>query len=758
VRAVDNGPTSRLSAYTEVVVNLLDVNEFKPLFPKLIYIEHVLTNQLPGTFVCNAEAPDRDSGPYGVVRYQLVPLTSDANGTFRIDPDSGCVYTSVAFGNASAGSSFSFRILAVDAGGFEVTAGLLITIQQPLTFTRSTYQFKVHGSAQVGDEVGRVQVDVAVNSADPVEYLLQPKNDYFGIRSNTGVIFVIKDLWDKSKSSSTAGNTRRRRRQSADSTTVSFNVVARTRGRESSVVVQINVNWTACCNGLVPGLSTASPITSVLASATPITYLLVSASTLTASGSGATGGSTGLSGTPLVVLIVLVSVAVIVVGVVAVVCLQRRRRRRRNKSPPSGVGDYGPSTIESSSLETFDVPPPAFGGFRPPPYHQAKMTSADVGYYAARNVNGTTSEMTGEDDGAESSGRGSAEKNPADDLDDDDEIRIINAVMSEIVGGNGVAYSQLRRARVPDSGIQPDQEDDAESESSTRDRTYLARFGIDVGPAHRTGLSKVAGELQSRRGPSSVESIHQFSEEGGGEAAMPDDSSITDRRSSDGEDTLSSRARRDRSAPIVDAEEVFSSSFNWDYLLDWKPEYRPLADVFAEIARLPDETAARHRTAKTCPTQIVPQRTSNQRKNPAAARSTRDGPPPIITNVPPLAVKIGSGDMSCGPVSSGRCGSMSSSCSSTSSNHRHPLSMPPSGGLTYESSFNSVQMSPSQTPSMSPMVTCSPSVSPLDQSIALHRLPLVSEYRSVSGMSRDVAGGWRVQRNAAGYDGKDIEI
>lgn len=748
VSAVDNGPLPHFTAYTEVTVNLLDVNEYKPVFPQLIYYEHVPINQPVGTFVVTVEAPDRDAGPYGVVRYYLALMPESGNGTFVIDPETGYVYTGVVFTNVS---TYSFKIVAVDAGGLNATAGLLINVQsyvKPLPFTRTTYQFVVRADAKVGEEVGRVQLAGSSSSGDAVEYLLRPKDEHFDINATTGVIFVKKDLQDWSTSAS------RRRRRAVEA--VSLTVVARYGVRESTVIVQISVNVTGCCVG------------------PPVTPTQSSTSSL-GTGTSGSGGGGGLAGTPLVILIVLVSVAVIIVGVVAIVCLSRRRRRHL-KSPPSfGGGDNGPSTIESSSLETFDVPPPAFGGFRPPPYHESKLTTADIGCYAARNVNGTTSEMTGEDDGAESSGRGSAEKNAGDDLDDD-EIRIINAAMSEMSGGGAAAYAQLRRARIPDSGIQPDRDYDSGSEASAHDRAYLARLGIDVGGIvpGRSGQKKIGG-LQGRRGPPSVESIHQFSEEGGGEAAMLDDSSTADRRSSsDGEGTSSSLTRRDRSAPVVDAEEVFSGPFNWDYLLDWKPEYRPLADVFAEIARLPDENASRHRAGavKTCPTQIVPQqRRSNHRSGGASTvgQHRRDGPPPIITNVPPLAVNFGSGyGGNCEPAAAavaatssarGGGGSISSACSSTSSNRRHAFSsVPASAVLTYESSYNSAPMSPSRTPSMSPLVTCSPSVSPLDQSLTHNRSPLVPAGRGSSSASSKDFGGRRGQRHASSFDCKEIEI
>merc|ERR1712061_324459 len=40
---------------------------------------------------------------------------------------------------------------------------------------------------------------------------------------------------------------------------------------------------------------------------------------------------------------------------------------------------------------------------------------------------------------------------------------------------------------------------------------------------------------------------------------------------------------------IVHSEEELAGSYNWDYLLDWGPQYQPLAHVFKEISKLRDD-------------------------------------------------------------------------------------------------------------------------------------------------------------------------
>ena len=40
---------------------------------------------------------------------------------------------------------------------------------------------------------------------------------------------------------------------------------------------------------------------------------------------------------------------------------------------------------------------------------------------------------------------------------------------------------------------------------------------------------------------------------------------------------------------VVHSEDELAGSYNWDYLLDWGPQYRPLAHVFKEISQLRDD-------------------------------------------------------------------------------------------------------------------------------------------------------------------------
>uniref|UniRef100_A0A8C5KWR7 Protocadherin-16 n=1 Tax=Jaculus jaculus TaxID=51337 RepID=A0A8C5KWR7_JACJA len=121
---------------------------------------------------------------------------------------------------------------------------------------------------------------------------------------------------------------------------------------------------------------------------------------------------------------------------------------------------------------------------------------------------------------------------------------------------------------------------------------------------------------------------------------------------------------------IVAGEEELRGSYNWDYLLSWCPQFQPLASVFTEIARLKDE-------ARPCPP------------------APRIDPPPLITAV----AHPGAKSVPPKPASTAAARAIFPAAS-----HRSPIS--------HEGSLSSAAMSPSFSPSLSPLAARSPVVSP----------------------------------------------
>uniref|UniRef100_F7G250 Protocadherin-16 n=1 Tax=Monodelphis domestica TaxID=13616 RepID=F7G250_MONDO len=251
-------------------------------------------------------------------------------------------------------------------------------------------------------------------------------------------------------------------------------------------------------------------------------------------------------------------------------------------------------------------------------------------------------------DPSHSSGRGSAE------AAEDDEIRMIN----EFPRVASVASSLA--ARGPDSGIQQDADADGLSDTSCEppppDTWYKGRKAGLLLPGPGPGLYR-------EEGPPAASTAGAFLGGCGLSPAPPGDYGFP----ADGKPCVAGAL-----TAIVAGEEELRGSYNWDYLLSWCPQFQPLASVFTEIARLKDE-------ARPCPP------------------APRIDPPPLITavahpgakSVPPKPASSSSGPGVRGPFLP---------------THRSPIS--------HEGSLSSAAMSPSFSPSLSPLAARSPVVSP----------------------------------------------
>lgn len=145
----------------------------------------------------------------------------------------------------------------------------------------------------------------------------------------------------------------------------------------------------------------------------------------------------------------------------------------------------------------------------------------------------------------------------------------------------------------------------------------------------------------------------------------------------------------------------FLGSYNWDYLLNWGPQFQPLADVFAEIARLKDETIQ----PKRKPIQTIPQ--TGSVRTTGGQPLKLGGPPPIITATPPR-------------VDSQRPRELANMSSARTSQLTSMVSLPHSP-ISHESSFSNLAFSPNFTPALSPLATRSPSVSTLQSNTSRSR-------------------------------------
>jgi len=346
----------------------------------------------------------------------------------------------------------------------------------------------------------------------------------------------------------------------------------------------------------------------------------------------------------LLVTVIAVSLGTIVILVIIAVALFFVKLRRQRKERKALSRTQAPGTM----LHTFE---------------ETKIAASEMIYHQA--IPGYTADQSGSTGGpytrggsldpSHSSGRGSAE------AAEDDEIRMIN----EYPRVSSISSSMQERisARGPDSGIQQDadQLSDVSCEPST-----------DWFKGKKLG--SLNGTLLAGQGP-------VYRDEGGGYVGVG--RGLTISHPKDYTFPENGKPAVDGSlTAIVASDEELRGSYNWDYLLNWCPQFQPLASVFTEIAHLKDETAPPH-----------PRRSFHHK----AKAESRIDPPPLITSVAHPGAKTVPPKPAVGRT-----------FPHLASLRRSPLSA--------QGSISSVAMSPSFSPSLSPLAARSPAITPFNVS------------------------------------------
>lgn len=714
IRACDNGvvPLCTLNSFLLI---LLDENDNDPKFPVMEYLEFVNENEPIGTAVFTAHAIDSDKGLYGSLNYSVVTSSNYATGYddswkyFHIDSTSGLVSTNVVF-DYEQRNRYIFLIKATDIGNKYATVKVRIEIEgkdefHP-QFTERTYKFVLPTSINlpIGYVVGHVLATDRDKGPDGrVVYQLTTQHALFKINRTTGAVLTKRKV-DNSE-------------LIASSREISL-VVTASSGRQGSLT-----NMTVVEIVLDP-------------LADPGTNLAVNRdqnATITAANNSISDWALGL----LIALILLL----LTFGAVFIF-LHVRHKRSKKVNKPNLNSETVPASnnyVDPSAFDTIPIRGSAAvvsGGnnqFAPPKYDEIPPYGA--GHAASSNSGAaTTSELSGSEQSG-SSGRGSAEDG---DDGEDEEIRMINE-------------GPLQR----DSGIhrQNDDDDNLSDVSIRNTQEYLARLGIINNNSSIQTNSRLCTDPRAGSSKDSIhhhqsvplDSLHIFDEEGNNEnditnliyaklndVAGSDRASSTDEGGGVNAPTLSSTMNHVMAiggygempvvthqpsmngslSSIVHSEEELAGSYNWDYLLDWGPQYQPLAHVFSEIARLKDDTASVHSGASG--TSSVKSKNST-----APAKSI---PPPLITSVAPRSIAM--------PVLNARGGS------SHHGSHHNQMMLPrsPINHDASGASFStSTAMSPSFSPSLSPLATKSPSISPLvapGLSTAHHVMPRQSNIQN----------------------------
>ncbi|XP_022814420.1 protein dachsous [Spodoptera litura] len=673
--ACDQGIPSLCNA-VYIDVSILDENDNTPTFPVNEYFETIGENERVGTSIFTARATDLDKGRYGQLNYSIVASPNNYNRNddswkmFLIDSSSGLVNSNAVF-DYEVKNKYEFAIKASDLGGKSTTVKVRIDIESRdefyPQFTQKTYKFRVpkSGSLPAGYVIGQATATDRDKGIDGrIVYQLSTSHSYFKINRTTGVIILkkkvdsVQNLFGSDKSISL--------------------VVTASSGRQGSLT-----NKTAVEIGM-NDMALASDATQV--------------------NDAAAVASGGLSDWALGLLIVFIFIIIIFAAAFLFLHMKNKRHKKVNKPGLSseGVGATN-SYVDPSAFDTIPIRNTgavnAANQFAPPKYDEIPP----YGPHTASSNSGaaTTSELSGSDQSG-SSGRGSAEDGED---GEDEEIRMINEGPLQREGmhrqSNGVDDDNLSDVSVHNT------------------QEYLARLGIvDTGTGGGASTSsrrcsENVGSKDNMLHHAPIDSMHMFDEDGahenditnliyaklnevtGSERASSADeaSAAVDRAMALG--AFSSAPGDNNAVPtagpsmtgslssIVHSEEELTGSYNWDYLLDWGPQYQPLAHVFSEIARLKDDA--------------VSLQSGNSAASSAKSKGTsisggKSVPPPLLTTVAPRS-----------------CPAPSLSC-------RQPQLLLPRSPISHDvpGGFSAAAaMSPSFSPSLSPLATRSPSMSPL---------------------------------------------
>ncbi|XP_068583246.1 protocadherin-23 [Cebidichthys violaceus] len=534
IRASDGVESSeqRKVAFTVVFITVLDENDNTPYFMFPTVNCSVLENLPAFTHTCSVHAVDNDLGIYGQLSYSIV---------------SSC------FMDYGSGSPEKKEAFAIDP----LTGD--IHTRQTFDYERDTEYCFVVEARDKGDKAATVRVQVTIKGVDEFSPVFTQKRYHFLLPENAkpgetvgyvmamdhdgGVDGLVEYFLVRSSPFFSINKT-------IGAIFVSGPVYRRRGSHASEDMVELVV-------------SAGSP---KLASRTTACLVFVNISS----------SAEALTGVPLdahmlslsVSLIMFLLVLLIFVGLV----LRYKIKEAAIKKAAAIAANlnHGTSSFDRSSS-------------------QSAISLQEI---KGPSIMVTKSDVSIPSNQSDSSGRGSAEGETA----EDQEIKWINQYpcrkRDKSVQGN-------QATELPDSALPGDN---------------ISCHSIDVGPEHILSVKK-----RLVTGMASTESLHHFKEEGGGEGLLPAILRVRD---------LEESMRTSGYAPLSEAhasatslsslmcfEEQMQGSYNWDYVLDWEPSFQPLASVFTDIGMLPDEEL------------------QGGREDLAAEASCLMYPPPLITGV-----------------------------------------------------------------------------------------------------------------------------
>nr|XP_027794365.1 protocadherin Fat 2 [Marmota flaviventris] len=148
--------SSSLSDVTTIVVNITDVNEYRPRFPQDLYVTRVLENAIVGDVILTVSATDEDGPLNSAITYSLVG--GNQLGHFTVHPQKGELQVAKAL-DWEQTSSYSLRLRATDSGlpplheDTDINVQVVDVNDNPPRFFQLNYSTTVQENSPIGSKV-----------------------------------------------------------------------------------------------------------------------------------------------------------------------------------------------------------------------------------------------------------------------------------------------------------------------------------------------------------------------------------------------------------------------------------------------------------------------------------------------------------------------------------------------------------------------------------------------------------------------------
>ena len=182
---------------TKLVITVMDVNEFAPVFSQQYYKRRVSETALVGEPIIQVFAKDKDTGKDSRIFYNIT--SGNVDGTFSIDTENG----SIILQKPLDYERMKLYNLHVEASDGKFSSGANVSIQvidyndNSPKFSQPSFSFSVPENVSIGHLVGSVNASDKDSSDNAnIQYSISSVGNYdaFFINSSTGDILTVSNL------------------------------------------------------------------------------------------------------------------------------------------------------------------------------------------------------------------------------------------------------------------------------------------------------------------------------------------------------------------------------------------------------------------------------------------------------------------------------------------------------------------------------------------------------------------------------------